>query len=124
MSFKYVERSAPKAGASCATVSIDDDQGYQQARLHVSRLDHNPDQGHRGKGNAGLKVAARVKSVYSSCGPAGMISSGTAAWARPAATLSSSIGLGMIGIAIVGRYRLRRPARPCQDRRKISTAHS
>jgi hypothetical protein len=77
-----------------------------------------------------------------------MISSGAAARARPAATLSSSIGLGMIGIAIVAfrqSSRLRsssalprlpargsqgaisgsRPvsssapsARPCQDRRK------
>jgi hypothetical protein len=101
-----------------------------------------------------LTVAARVRSVYSPCGPAGMISSGAAARARPAATLSSSIGLGMIGTAIVvfrqssrGAHRPHshgwlqggsqgaisgsRPvsssapsARPCQDRRKISTAHS
>ena len=94
------------------------------SRLHVSRLDHNPDQGHRGQGNAGLKVASRVKSVYSPCGPAGMISSGTAARARPAATLSSSIGLGMIGIAIVGRYRLRRPRRDPAKTAEKSQQHT
>jgi hypothetical protein len=35
MSCRYLERSTLKARAFRATVSTNDDQGYQQAKLHV-----------------------------------------------------------------------------------------